>query len=626
MQLFVERRDYDIFVYLKNQPKWTYFRKTKKTEKMTRILFISVLVLVSNILVAQNATQFDYIDRYKSLAIDEMERSGVPASIKMGQGILESGAGTSTLATKANNHFGIKCGSSWKGKTFFRKDDDRDENGKLIKSCFRKFNNARDCYIAHSEFLRNNKRYDFLFYLNPRDYKSWSYGLKKAGYATSATYAEKLIGVIEKYELYKLDNMTSVDVLAGNTNSLEFLGVLRNNDVKMVVAKEGQTPGEIAQSTNTSIKSILKYNEKLTSDDQLLGEGERVYIQRKRRSFRDKKTYHYVKEGDNMYKISQLYGIRLKRLYKRNRMEFGSQPAIEERIKIRGWKINATQIPQLRGEKLLPEQGYRVILPDDDNDGFLDLEDDNGEMVKIPPKTSGRKKETPSKEETPDTNVEDLSDEPKFPATTSGSGNTETKEEMTEEKEKKVKTPIISNPFNKNNKYHYVAEGDNMLKIAKMYGVSLKKLHTRNRIPTNAQPAIGERVKLRGWKVLKSKSPLTRSNTPSWAEEIKKDKPVRTTTSGTGPIPNSKTKPTPDAVTFPNPDNVPVTREDVENRQNDVDETGGFDETNAQYYTVDTGDTLYSISKKFGTTVQTIKAMNGLTSNLIKRGMQLRVK
>jgi len=593
---------------------------------MIRTLFISGLVLVSSILFAQNTTQFDYIDRYKSLAIDEMERAGVPASIKLGQGILESASGTSTLAMKANNHFGIKCGSSWKGKTFFRKDDDRDENGKLIKSCFRKFNSARDGYIAHSEFLRNNKRYDFLFYLNPRDYKSWSYGLKKAGYATSATYAEKLINVIETYELYKLDNMTNVDVLVGTNNSVEYLGVLLNNDVKMILAKEGQTPGEIAQLTKTNINSILRYNEKISDSKQILAANDRVYLQRKRRSYREKKKFHYVKEGDNMYKISQLYGIRLKRLYKRNRLNEGAQPALNERIKIRGWKIKRDAAPLLRGQEFpsTPESRFRPNSPDDNNDGFLDVEDENGEIIEFPSKNSGKRRN-----DTTNTNVDrssdfdDISDKPKIPAITSGTDNYDYGEEIKEEMTDEI---ITSPPSNKKKKYHYVSEEDNMLKIAKMYNVSLKKLHSRNRIPTDSEPAIGERVKLRGWKVLASKTPLTRSTTPSWAEEIKEDKPVKTTTSGTGPIPNSKTKPTPDAVTFPTSDNIPVTREDVENRRNNNDEIDDFDETSTQYYTVDDGDTLYSISKKFGTTVQAIKVMNGLTSNLIRRGMQLRVK
>ena len=598
---------------------------------MIRTLIFIAIGLLPLSLFSQNTAYFDYIDRYKSIAIDEMERSGVPASIKLGQGILESAGGTSTLALRANNHFGIKCGGSWKGKTFYRKDDDRDENGKLIKSCFRKFNSARDCYIAHSEFLRNNKRYDFLFFLNPRDYKSWSYGLKKAGYATSATYAEKLIKVIETYELYKLDDMTTVDVLAGNTTSLDLLGVLLNNDVKMVLANEGQTPAKIALATGVAVKSILKYNEKLADPNQLLIEKERIYIQKKRRSFRDKQKYHYVKEGDNMYQISQLYGIRLKRLYKRNRLKEGDQPAVGQRIKIRGWKVNATRIPKLRNEVPPQSERYKVILPDEDNDGFLDVEDDNGELVKIPPRSTDKKrKQEQTNSSSDNTEVDDFSDEPKIPAiTSSGQERVENESDDFENSLEDNQTSTTSRPsqaFDKNSKYHYVEDGDNMLKIARMYGVSLKKLYSRNRIPTNAQPAVGEQIKLRGWKVRASKAPQIRRNTPSWAEEVKKDNPTKTTTSGTKPTTDRDRRPTSDVVTFPTPDNKssnedstlipPTTRTEVEN----------VDETSAQYYTVDDGDTLYAISKKFGTTVQALKAMNGLSSNFIRRGMQLRVK
>jgi len=151
-------------------------------------------------------TAFDqYIHQYKDIAIQEMGRTGVPASIKLAQGLLESNAGRSTLAQKAHNHFGIKCGGSWKGKTFYRKDDDY-RNGKLVKSCFRKYKRATASYIAHSNFLTDNRRYASLFSLSPKDYKAWAKGLKKAGYATSKTYASKLIKLIEEYQLYKFDH------------------------------------------------------------------------------------------------------------------------------------------------------------------------------------------------------------------------------------------------------------------------------------------------------------------------------------------------------------------------------------------------------------------------------------
>jgi len=168
---------------------------------------------------AQNNTFLAYIEAYKAVAVSEMERTGVPASIKMAQAILESDAGRSDLARKANNHFGIKCHSDWDGKTFKKIDDDRDRRGRLIKSCFRSYDSALESFKAHSDFLRNGSRqsrYGFLFELDINDYKGWAKGLKKAGYATSPTYHRKLIDLIERYELYRLDEMTSAEVLVEN--------------------------------------------------------------------------------------------------------------------------------------------------------------------------------------------------------------------------------------------------------------------------------------------------------------------------------------------------------------------------------------------------------------------------
>jgi flagellum-specific peptidoglycan hydrolase FlgJ len=136
----------------------------------------------------------EYIFLYKEIAIQEMKRCGIPASIKLAQGILESGFGNSNLAKKSNNHFGIKCKNEWKGKKVYHTDD-------LPNECFRKYDSVIESYIDHSDFLRNRKHYEFLFSLDPLDYKSWAYGLKKAGYATNPKYAENLIRIIEEYNL-----------------------------------------------------------------------------------------------------------------------------------------------------------------------------------------------------------------------------------------------------------------------------------------------------------------------------------------------------------------------------------------------------------------------------------------
>ena len=149
----------------------------------------------------------DYIETYKDLAVIEMYRTGVPASITLAQALHETNYGQSRLATEANNHFGIKCKSYWNGKSFYHKDDDFDTNGNLIHSCFRKYDIVMFSYIDHSNFLREGKHYATLFEYDKTDYESWAYGLKRCGYATDPGYAEKLISKIQKYDLSKFDHL-----------------------------------------------------------------------------------------------------------------------------------------------------------------------------------------------------------------------------------------------------------------------------------------------------------------------------------------------------------------------------------------------------------------------------------
>jgi len=348
---------------------------------LLKTLFSLFLVFLTQITFAQDNSRNDYINRFKDIAISEAERTGVPASIKLAQGILESNAGQSTLARKANNHFGIKCHKGWTGRKYHIEDDDVDENGKLIKSCFRVYKNADASYVAHSEFLRDpNKkyRYGFLFDLPHTDYRAWAYGLKRAGYATSPTYAEKLIRVVETYELYRFDNMTIVDVQHGTAGPVNGYSATMINQVKVTFSKIGDTPAKIAERTGISLKRILKYNEKLTSGPQSVKPETRVYLQRKRRNHRGKKKWHYVKEGETMFDISQVYGLRLSSLYKKNRMKSSSQAAIGERIKLRGWRVSRKEIPKPGAAPVeIPETPVEIELPsntDDDEDFGEDFE------------------------------------------------------------------------------------------------------------------------------------------------------------------------------------------------------------------------------------------------------------
>ncbi len=314
-------------------------------------LTLSILYLM---VMAQSQQRKRYIKRFQKIAVSEMERSGIPASIKLAQAILESADGTSDLAQKANNHFGIKCGGNWKGRTHYKKDDDRDRFGRLKKSCFRAYKNPETSFIAHTDFLADPKkkhRYGFLFDYKPTEYKKWAKGLRKAGYATNKKYPQLLIKIIEDNKLFQFDKMSSNDLddkfvsndrlnnndtkrdPDSNREALKYNRVFSHNDVKMVFAKEGDTPLKIAKRFNKSVRRIIKYNE--ISANTIFKNQERVYIQPKRSKFRGKQKTHKVREGETMYDIAQLYGIKLKKLYKKNKMPEGRQPAVGALIALR---------------------------------------------------------------------------------------------------------------------------------------------------------------------------------------------------------------------------------------------------------------------------------------------------
>jgi len=299
---------------------------------------------------AQDGEREAYIELYKHIAIEEMNRSGIPASIKLAQGILESASGASTLAVKANNHFGVKCGSRWAGATYYHFDDDYDRNGNLIKSCFRKYQSPEESYKAHTEFLMSGARYEFLFSYPKTDYKNWARGLKKAGYATNPQYANLLIRIIEQSDLAKFDRMTE-EVIVYETenpkNPDKVQSVKRrksvNNQVKIIIAAAGDTYAELSETLDIPRKKLLKYND--AKSGQAIQQGDYIYMQPKRKKYRYKKDFHIIKNDDTMYQLSQKYGIRLECLYKRNRMKSNTEPAEGQRIYLRKKAKNA---PKLR--------------------------------------------------------------------------------------------------------------------------------------------------------------------------------------------------------------------------------------------------------------------------------------
>jgi len=275
-----------------------------------RIYPIVAILLVASAALAQKQTPQEYIAKYKELAIIEMHRSGVPASITLAQGVLESNSGNSRLAKFANNHFGIKCKGSWTGKVIYANDDAPDE-------CFRAYESVLASYQDHSEFLRVNWRYHELFELQSTDYEGWCHGLRKAGYATNPQYGNILISLIDRYELHQYD----LAALPGRELPTLEVGETING-VAVRTAKQGETVETIASDNYVKDKHIRKWND--LPKDAKIEPGETVYLKPKRRRGSEEK--HIVTKGEDMRDISQQYGIKLKLLYRKNRMEKGTEP------------------------------------------------------------------------------------------------------------------------------------------------------------------------------------------------------------------------------------------------------------------------------------------------------------
>lgn len=314
--------------------------------KTTRYCLL-LLILISfstNAFSSKHSTR-DYIRKYKKLAIAEMKKYRIPASITLAQGILESGNGNSTLARKANNHFGIKCHSDWKGKSMKWTDDKRNE-------CFRKYKKVADSYRDHSKFLTNRGRYSSLFRLKITDYAGWARGLQKAGYATNKKYSTLLIRVIEKNRLYRYDDKKyQRQVLRESDstlyyeenkslNSLKFeeknvpgvdRTVFTNNNVRFIFAKKGETFASIAKELKIYTWQLSKYND--LDKKAKIKDGQILYIQAKKNKAKEK--YHIVKKNETLHSISQLYGMKLRKLQKRNKLSKRSTLRSGQRLRLR---------------------------------------------------------------------------------------------------------------------------------------------------------------------------------------------------------------------------------------------------------------------------------------------------
>ncbi len=278
---------------------------------MKRYLISLLTIFVCLVLQAQtrNKQYESYIKQYRNLAVEEMKKYRIPASITLAQGMLASGAARSTLAPKAHGRVDLTCGSDWRGKTVSHDDDARGE-------CFRAYKHPKQSYEDHSKFLANRPRYASLFKLDITDYKGWARGLKKAGYATNPRYAEQLIGIIELYDLHKYDRKGGLKWMKENPNPHQ---TYIANGLVYIVVRAGDSWKSISKELDISQKKLRKYNDLYKG--YALQVGDILYLEKKNRKAGKEHIVHVLRAGESMYSISQKYGIRLKNLYKLNKMD-----------------------------------------------------------------------------------------------------------------------------------------------------------------------------------------------------------------------------------------------------------------------------------------------------------------
>jgi LysM repeat protein len=346
-----------------------------KLPKLTTTLLSAILLLSSAFGQSEKLRIQSYIDSYKELAIAEMLRTGVPASITLAQGILETAGGQSDLAAMANNHFGIKCKAEWTGETMSHDDDAKNE-------CFRKYPSVEDSYKDHSDFLRTRPMYAFLFKLDPTDYEGWAKGLRKAGYATNPTYANQLIKLIvennlqsfsllamqkkemgddlfttasigqkqdalakngdKRTELKKSAVLTSKIITKEKSSSTKYPvnSIFNINEAKVIYAEAGTSLLAVANNYNVSLKKLLEFNDLEQTD--ILPSSQLIFLQKKAK--KGAKDVHIVEENESIHDISQKEGIQLSAIMEFNGLQKGMQPANGERIYL---KYAAPSSPRL---------------------------------------------------------------------------------------------------------------------------------------------------------------------------------------------------------------------------------------------------------------------------------------
>lgn len=433
-------------------------------------LAICMVICAFTTAAAQSISTTQYIDSYKHIAMEEMRRSGVPAAIKLAQGILETQSGNGWLVLNSNNHFGIKCKNNWTGKSVNYDDDAKGE-------CFRKYDSPEESWKDHSDFLRNNPRYKFLFDYAADDYKSWAYGLKTAGYATSRTYPQQLIQIIEKYNLQEYTTLAMSNkalpqgpVFAGPPvqrpqdapvaredytpakvnypQHTEF----RINGRKVVYVKEGTALIQVANAKNIRLSNLLKMNDLDT--DVPLEKDMLIFLQSKHK--KGKNDYHIVAPGETLHDIAQAEGVQLRWLRKRNKMQEGEQPAAGEKIVLDGY---ASVKPKLGSHSVVKADEHKDLEP-------RKIIRDIREEIE---KAGNPQASTP---EAPAAPAAPVAQQPAAPKQTG------LPPEMVEEL-KKIGTSSGTG------QYHIVAQKETLYSISKKYNITVAQLQAWNNLSDN---------------------------------------------------------------------------------------------------------------------------------------------
>lgn len=338
--------------------------QAKDNMSIRRLFFLTIHLVVCLEVNAQlgDATVWKYINTYKEMALEQERLYGVPATITLAQGIVETGAGTSRLAREARNHFGIKAHNDWKGPVYKAKDDE------IGLSSFRQYNSAQESFTDHSRFLKRHARYRSLFSLNILNYRDWAQGLQDAYYASSPVYAQTLIQYIEKFQLYKinggvkirprsrqtvvhrkriiyvtvLDTIPGMDFIADDELTEEeetydevmrLPYVAKINGVRCKRLYPGESLSSIAMENDISKYDLLDYNE--APNEDTFKEGDIIYLAKKKNKFKGSQDYYTVDDGDTWHSISQLFGVNFSYLLKKNNRSYSDNPVVGERLRLK---------------------------------------------------------------------------------------------------------------------------------------------------------------------------------------------------------------------------------------------------------------------------------------------------